>query len=223
MELFGYDAEKSFKYEEGFYLTSNIDRMGKMLAHFQLYEMIKELPGNVVELGVFRGASFVRWLTFRNLLENENSRKVIGFDAFDYFPETNYESDKKYREHFINTAGSHSINENDLTTFLEMKRLVNFELVKGNILETLPEYFTENTHMKISLLHIDTDVYEPCKLALELLWDRVVKGGIIIFDDYGTFPGETNAVDEFFKEKNIAIKKLPISHGIPAYVIKDNF
>ncbi len=223
MDLFGFDTTLNFDYENGFYLTSSIDRMGKMLAHYELYNKIKDLPGDVIELGVFKGASFVRWLTFRNLLENENSRKVIGFDSFGYFPETSYEKDKEYREKFIKEAGSESIKKDELEKVLAHKRLSNYELVEGNILESLPKWIENNQSRKIALLHIDTDVYEPCKIALELLWDRVVKGGIIIFDDYGTFPGETKAVDEFFKDKNIAIRKLPISHQIPAYVIKDSF
>ena len=40
-----------------------------------------------------------------------------------------------------------------------------------------------------------------------------------MFDDYGTFPGETKAVDEFFEAKGLIVQKLPISH-IPAFIIK---
>ena len=46
-----------------------------------------------------------------------------------------------------------------------------------------------------------------------------VNGGIIMFDDYGTFPGETKAVDEFFADKGLIIEKLPMSH-IPSFIIK---
>ena len=40
-----------------------------------------------------------------------------------------------------------------------------------------------------------------------------------MFDDYGTFPGETQAVDEFFKAKGLIVQKLSISH-IPSFIIK---
>jgi hypothetical protein len=223
MDLFGYEIDKQFDYENGFYLTSNINRIGKMVSHFNLYSMIKDLPGDIVETGVFKGASLIQWLTFRNLLENENSRSIIGFDSFDSFPETDYEDDKKYRDAFINDAGDKSIPVKELERVLKHKNLNNYKLVKGNILETLPKYFKENPHTKIAMLHIDTDVYEPAIVALEEIWGRMVKGGVIIFDDYGTFPGETKAVDDFFRGKNVEIKKLTTSHKIPTYIVKNDF
>lgn len=68
-------------------------------------------------------------------------------------------------------------------------------------------------------MHIDTDLYEPAVTILENMYDRIVRGGIVMFDDYGTFPGETKAVDEFFESKDFKIEKLPISH-IPSFVLK---
>jgi len=222
MDLLGYDTDRRFEYENGFHLTSSTDRIGKIISHYNLYNMIKDLPGDIIETGVFKGASLIRWMTFRNLLENENSRTIVGFDSFDSFPETTFEDDKKYRQNFVDDAGK-SIPVSELERVLEYKNLNNYKLVKGNILETLPKYFKDNPHTKVAMLHIDTDVYEPAIVALEEIWDRMVKGGIIIFDDYGTFPGETKAVDDFFRGKNVEIKKLTTSHKIPAYIVKNDF
>lgn len=215
-----FDINKSWDYENGFYLTSDLTRIGKILAHYELYKKISDLPGDIVETGVFKGVSFIRWLSFRNLLENENSRKVIGFDIFDEFPSITFEKDKKYKEEFVSSAGK-SLAKDSLANVLGNKGLKNFELVKGDILETIPKYVEENPHLKIALLHIDTDTYEPVEVTLERMWDRVVKGGIVILDDYGVWPGETQAVDDFFKDKNVQIKKLSISHDRPSYIIKD--
>ncbi len=214
-----FDTDKNFHYENGFYLTSKPERLGKLLAHYELYKLIKDLPGAIVECGVFKGASFARFATFRNLFEAEHGRKVIGFDMFGKFPETNFEADKKYKKKFIESAGEESISKEELEKVFEHKGIKNFELIKGDINKTLPLYMKENLHLKIALLHIDTDVYEPAVTILREMYDRVVKGGVIAFDDYGTFPGETKAVDEFFKDKKVSIKKFPFSH-IPAFIIK---
>lgn len=81
-----YSAENSFDYENGFILTSEPYRLGNILAHYELYKKIVHLPGDVVELGVFKGNSLIQFATFRSLLENDKSRKIVGFDAFGEFP-----------------------------------------------------------------------------------------------------------------------------------------
>lgn len=78
--------EKAFDYENGFILTSDVYRLGNIMAHYELYKKIISLPGALVELGVFKGNSLIQFATFRELLENERSRKIIGFDTFGMFP-----------------------------------------------------------------------------------------------------------------------------------------
>ena len=57
---------------------------------------------------------------------------------------------------------------------------------------------------KISFAHIDLDVYKPTLDCLELIYDRVIEGGIIVVDDYGIWPtpGVKKAVDEFNPPKS---------------------
>lgn len=221
MTINNFEAKKKFEYENAFYATSTTDRFAKLLAHYELYKKILDLPGNVIECGVFKGNSIFRFAYFREILENVHSRKIIGFDIFGKFPETNYADDKKLLRKFIDdTAGGESISLEEMNKAIAYKKISNAEFVKGNILETIPEYILLNPEMRISLLHIDTDVYEPAVCILENLYDKVVKGGLIIFDDYGIFPGETKAADDFIKEKGLTIKKLPYYH-IPSYIVKD--
>ncbi len=219
MILNNFDTDKMFDYENGYYTTATEARFGKFIAHYELYKKIVNLPGVVVECGLFKGNSFFRLAHFRNLLESRYSRKLIGFDIFGSFPKTDFEEDKKYLEAFTNSAGNNSIEIKEITKIMEYKKVDNYEFIKGDINKTIPKYCKDNEHLKIALLHIDTDVYEPAVTILENMYERVVKGGIIMFDDYGTFPGETKAVDEFFKDKDEIIQKLPISH-IPSYIIK---
>ena len=94
----------------------------------------------------------------------------------------------------------------------------NVEIIKGDILQTLDNYLSDNPHLKISLLLIDVDLYEPSKVILEKLYSKVSKGGIIVLDDYGAFAGTNKAVDDFFKNK-VEIKKLPYSNAI-SYIVK---
>jgi hypothetical protein len=60
--------------------------MSNLIYHYEIYKKIVSLPGDVVECGVFKGSSLIRFLTFREILENYNSRKIYGFDVLENFP-----------------------------------------------------------------------------------------------------------------------------------------
>lgn len=217
--IFGFNKDLKWDYENGFYLTSHTTRIAKLLAQYELYKLIVHLPGHIVEFGVFKGASLIRFLTFREILENPYSRKVIGFDAFGNFPNQDASTaDNNYIKSFERVAGS-GISIKELELALTYKKFINYHLVQGEIAITLPEYIKNHPELKIALLHIDVDVYNPTKIILENLFDRVVQGGLVVFDDYGTVEGETKAVDDFFRDKSFKIEKLPISH-IPSYIRK---
>ena len=96
----------------------------------------------------------------------------------------------------------------------------NVYFVKGNVTDTASKWLTDNPHGRVALLHLDMDVYEPTRAALELLWDRLVKGGIVVVDDYNAVGGATRAVDEFLKDKDVAVRKLGLSH-VPSYFVKN--
>lgn len=220
--IYKYDEKMAFDYENGFSLTCDVYRYGNILAHYELYKKIIELPGDVIELGVFKGTSFLQFCTFRELLENERSRKIIGFDMFGPFPMTNkINSDKTFINNWNKTFDNDFLSIEDLNKSLLHKKIGNTELIKGNIIETLPKYIKDNPHIRLSLLHIDTDVYEPTKLGLELLYDRIVRGGLIVLDDYATVEGETIAVEEFFKDKKCVLHKFPFSHSKPIFIVKE--
>ncbi|WP_035497030.1 TylF/MycF/NovP-related O-methyltransferase [Citrifermentans bremense] len=216
----GYDLAKNFEYENGFYLTAPVNRISKFATHLELFRQVAHLSGDIVECGVFKGTSLSRWIKFRSLFGNSFSKKIIAFDTFGEFPETSFEQDKKKREQFIQEAGNQSIGKEELVETLTKLRLYeNIDLVAGDILETVPAYTNANPHLKLSLLHIDVDIYEPTRVALETFFPHVVRGGIIIFDDYGAFAGANKAIDDFFAGSDVRILKLPYSHAI-SYMVK---
>jgi hypothetical protein len=212
--------EKAFEYENNFYLSCDITRISKILSHYEIYKMIKEVPGEIIECGVFKGASYLRFAMFREIFGNPFSKKIIGFDTFSKFPETTFQDDTKARNKFISSAGSDSISKEQLLKILDNKGLnKHVDLIEGDITETVPSYVKANPELKISLLNLDTDIYEPAVTILEHLYPKITKGGILMLDDYGTHPGETKAVDEYFKNKTVEIKKFSFAMT-PCYIIK---
>jgi len=216
--IFEFDPGRSWEYENGFYLTSPVSRLAKALAHFELYKSIVGLPGHVVECGVYKGASLIRFATFREILESPYSRRIIGFDAFGKFPQNDgpVTSDAAFIKQFEEEGGP-GIPLGDLKRALALKSLANVELVQGDVQATIPAYLDQHPHLKVALLHIDVDVYRPSLTALEHFFPRVVRGGLVVLDDYGTVAGETRAVDEYFASSVVPIEKLPLSH-VPAFI-----
>ncbi|MEM1416754.1 MAG: TylF/MycF/NovP-related O-methyltransferase [Myxococcota bacterium] len=217
MQVFGFDTARAFDYENGFYLTSDLRRMGKLLAHYELYKRVVGLPGAIVECGVFKGASLVRFATFRELLESPFSREILGFDAFGAFPREGDAEDQEFIEAFEQEAGT-GISTEELQEVLRHKGFGNVTLVPGDINETVPDVAASRPELRIALLHVDVDVYVPTKTILEHLYPRLVPGGLLVLDDYGKVAGETRAVDEYFAARGARLEKLPISH-IPAFVV----
>ncbi len=213
------DTKATFEYENKFYLSCHPSRLGKVLAQNELYRKIINIPGDIVELGVFKGASLSRFAMLRNIYEQNSSREIIGFDTFAEFPETNYDDDKYFtKEH---NEISKSIEIDDLYLSLKNRGIgEGIELIKGNIIDTVPNFIKERPSLKISLLNLDTDVYEPAVVTLEHLFPRVCRGGVVIVDNYSKVPGETKAIDEFFNDQKIEIKKFPFS-PTPCYILKD--
>jgi len=215
------ESSRQFEYENGFYLTAPVDRISKFVTHLDLFRRVSSLAGDIVECGVFKGASLCRWVKLRALLENNGSRRIVAFDTFGDFPEADFVDDQTRRSDFIAAAGNTSIALEDLETLLRGQGVYeNIDLVAGDIAKTVPAYTEDRPEMKIALLNIDVDLRAPTRTCLQQLYPRLVRGGIAILDDYGAFAGANHAIDEFFAETDVRIQKLPFSSNV-AFVVKE--
>lgn len=217
-----------YDHETFFHLMMKYDRLAKFIVHYEMFKMTQNIPGAIVECGVFKGTSLMRFAMMRNLFGNSISAKLIAFDVFDdIYPDTKFPQDKAQREHWIKTAGESSIDTNQLEQIFKVKGIENYELIKGDACLTVPQYVKDNPGLKISLLNLDIDFYEPNICILEHFYNRVSRGGVIILDNYAgdgsagdSLYGDTQAVDDFFKFKKIKITKLPFA-ARPCFIVKE--
>ena len=216
----GMSSNDVWNFENGFYWFSSPTRLNKLLAHYDLYQRITGLPGDVFELGVYKAASLIRLATFRSLLENDFSRKIVGFDAFGKFPRENLGSnaDHEFIKRFEDGGGD-GLSIIEVQSIFEQKGFQNIFLQEGNVFDTLPQYLDLHPEVRIAFLHLDMDVKEPTAFALACLYDRVVPNGLIVFDDYNAVAGETEAVDEFLAKRKLSIQKTS-HYAVPSFVIK---
>jgi O-methyltransferase len=73
--------------------------------------------------------------------------------------------------------------------------------VKGRVEEALPARMPE----QIALLRLDTDWYESTYHELVHLFPRLVRGGVLIIDDYGHWQGARKATDEYLQKNSICM------------------
>jgi hypothetical protein len=99
------------------------------------------------------------------------------------------------------------------------KRIV---MTEGDIRITAQKFVDENPGLRISLLHLDVDLYEPTLAALKAFYPLVVKGGLVVFDEYGLveWPGESKAVEEYFGADLPTLEKFPFSSLPGGFFIK---
>lgn len=190
------------------------------LAHIlyidQLYRRILSVHGVIAEFGVRWGRNLALFTSLRNLYEPRNaSRRVIGFDTFEGFPSVSKENGQAPGV----GAGAYSVglgHELTLETLLAThekfgfrSHVRKFELVKGDVAETLPKYLTDNPEVILSLVYFDLDLFEPTKKCLELIRGRLVKGSVIAFDELTLheFPGETVALLQTWGLGNLRLRR----------------
>ena len=106
----------------------------------------------------------------------------------------------------------------------DMKFPDRIKIIKGDVKKTLKPFFSSNSGIRFNFINLDMDLYEPTKHVLNNLPKRMVKGGIIIFDEYGyeQWPGATKAADEFIKKHKLTLYKFEWSYGPGAYCIWTN-
>lgn len=170
------------------------------------------LPGDFVECGVFRGD--MSWSILECTKFKESGKRFYLYDSFEGFSDK-YTSADDYPDNpgFLSVA-QEAYREKGLYDYVSNRfsPYPNVRVIKGVVPDVLPATMPE----KISYLHIDLNSPKAEIGALELLFDRVVPGGTIVFDDYGwhIFRKQKEAEDTFMTARGHSILELPTGQGL---------
>jgi O-methyltransferase len=177
-----------------------------------------DIPGAVVECGVWRGGSM--HLVARTLLAiGDTSRELYLFDTFDGMtPPTDkdvtYEGkpvadllSSRPRTAKIWAVASLEDVQQGFEEIPYPRERIHF--VQGPVESTLPEQAPD----QIAILRLDTDWYESTRHELMTLYDRLSPGGVLIIDDYGSYQGARAAIEEFIEQTGARLLLLPIGRG----------
>ena len=159
-----------------------------------LARSVANREGDTAECGVFEGASS---LLICDAMDVTSDYRHHAFDSFEGLPAPDAGD-------LASEAKMVSWREGDLCAPIDAvkKNLSRFDFVsyyKGWI----PERFQEVDDRRFKLVHIDVDLYQPTHDSLAFFYPRMVPGGVILCDDYGSTlcPGARRAMDEFFSDK----------------------
>ena len=172
------------------------------------YVVQNQIPGAVVECGVWRGGSM---MLVAHALKHfgDTSRALYLYDTYEGMtrPEA---VDVDFDGNSMREAWSAALAEGKTigyggavetvrsylkTTGYPMEKM---HFVAGDVLETIPATLPE----AIAILRLDTDWYKSTLHELTHLYDRLSRGGVLIIDDYGWCQGARQATDEFFAARD---------------------
>jgi O-methyltransferase len=188
---------------------TSTERLWALLKAVEYLEENK-ICGDIVECGVWRGGS--SFLVASELAHRNSLNR--GIWMFDTFQGMNSPSEHDAR---FDLKPARQILEEDLDSRATSNNwgVASLEMARSNLLRSgYPEHkmhfvqgevevtLRAQAPQKIALARLDTDWYESTKTELDVLMPRMVRGGVVIVDDYGHWLGARKAVDEFLDSTN---------------------
>ena len=169
------------------------------------------IPGDIVECGVFLGGSILGAAYFAEYF-GLRGRTFYLCDTFEGFPvntvETNlWGSPDNLSANYpaMNQNFRHIVEKNIEESGLAESK---FELVQGLVEDTLPI----TGFGPLAYLRLDTDYYQSTFVEMDVLYPKLNANGVLIIDDYGCYEGARNAIEDYFKK----VGKRPLLQRIDA-------
>ncbi len=224
-------SDETYEAFNKFIFSNDIKLLGKLLHRYNFFRDTMHLPGDIVEIGVFKGSGIATFSKFVEIFCPNSNKKIVGFDIFnksnaDTILDKDSEIDKNAMKIVYSKVTDSELSLDSVTNRLNgMGKDRKFILVEGDVEQTLPKFLSENPGFRVSMLYIDVDLERPTYIALKHLWERILPGGVILFDEfeYHKF-SESSGVEQFLKEFNLEFDLKSTNWMAPtAYMIKKRF
>ncbi len=188
------------------YTMTGVDRIVTLMNAVR-YIARSNIPGDIVECGVWRGGSMMAVAAVL-LSERDTSRHLYLYDTFEGMPDPT-ERDVRFDGRMASALLADANARWGIPTLDEVRANMvsigypetNIHFIVGKVEDTLPGTAPE----QLSILRLDTDWYQSTKHELIHLFPRLRPFGILIIDDYGHWTGARQATDEYFAEYGIGM------------------
>ena len=173
-----------------------------LMTLYQLVQQVNlsDVPGDIVECGVWNGGSaVVMAIADQRHSKHSHLRTLWLFDSFQGLPRPGDKDGIEERKIYFD-----GWNKGDIKNVREIFGRLRISTQRYRI---VPGWFDTTLATaplsQIAILHIDADWYDSVKIALEVFYPKVTPGGFIVLDDYGCWQGCDQALADYFAEEGI--------------------
>jgi len=196
-----YCEKRGFPYEDFWPIVNDwplycgIFSLSRQLIISDLLRSTLDVPGHVAEFGSWHGANLLFMAKLLRIFDPHGQKQVHCFEGFEglttFAPQDS---------NAANDRGAYHSSYDELIDVIDLYEMQDEIVIhRGHVQETLPAALQASPNLSFSFVYLDLDLYEPTKIALETLHDRLSPGGVFVFDEWNfePYPGETTAAREF--------------------------
>lgn len=208
------ESKQASALENGILVKPNL---GQLTAHYELYKRVGMVDGSIVNCGCLSVEHFTGLVVLNHTLDVANTKKQIVFEKHQknlFYDHTQLPGGglfyKTEKIPFDNGLVKNRLNESGIKA--------DIEFVTGYVSDAIPQYLIENPELKIAFLSIHLNDYEGTMTALQFFYPRLVKGGVLVFDNYGNNDDDFNAIKDYFAFEKVEIQHFSFKKG-PYFVV----
>lgn len=198
----------------GLYLRSS--HVAKILFINEIYEMVRDVPGIIMEFGVHYGQNLSLFENLRAINEPFNqNRRIVGFDTFTGYASASerersnpviggegYLLPSGYPEYLREVLAYHESNN-------ILSHIQKHSIVVGDVVKTVPAYFKKYRGDIVALAYFDLAIEKPTKVCLEAVLPHTVPGSVLLMDElnFREYDGASIAFKEVIGDRRYSIRK----------------
>ncbi len=161
-----------------------------------LMESVKDIKGDYIELGAYKGETFVRMSEFAFAQQ----RYCYAVDSFVGCGEPTAKDGDQYAKGCCNAGGTGPLRKR-----LGYRWGSEWDIFVDIFVGWIPEVFQQITNKTFAFVHVDLDQYKPTLETLNWVWPKIAPGGIVACHDYtvGRKILATPAIDQFMADHEL--------------------
>ncbi len=191
--------------------------LARLIMLYEVYNRTKELSGDILDIGTWKGFSFFAFAKFVKLFEPYSNTRVHCMDWFQGMNDTT--------EKLIARTGSSNnydqISEENIRQLLRMQGLDGYAEVNNiNLLTDLEDWCEKRPWHRFKLIFLDCGLEDVMEKVFVNLWDRLITGGIFMFDHFNSnaSPKESYLINKYCPDR--VVHQMSFSRSPTGYIIK---